>query len=60
MITAPDKPADVEETQQFGCKKYAVDQGLPVLQPTNLKAPEFVEELKALQGNFCIARMPLN
>lgn len=33
-------------------KKYAVSQGLPVLQPKNLKAPDFVEALRALEADL--------
>ena len=55
VITAPDKPAGRgRKLNSSAVKKYAVEQGLPVLQPTNLKAPEFIEELKALQGNLQI------
>lgn len=35
-------------------KKYAVEQGLPILQPPNLKAPAFLEELKALKADLQI------
>ena len=42
VITAPDKPAGRgRKLNSSAVKKYAVDQGLPILQPTNLKAPEF-------------------
>ncbi len=33
-------------------KKYAVKHGIKVLQPKNLKAPDFIEELKFLQANL--------
>lgn len=33
-------------------KKYAIENGLRILQPKNLKAPEFVEELKSLQADL--------
>lgn len=35
-------------------KKYAMSQGLKILQPTNLKAPSFVEELKSLKADLQI------
>ena len=35
-------------------KEYAVAHGLNVLQPTNLKSPEFIEELKALNADLQI------
>jgi methionyl-tRNA formyltransferase len=55
VITAPDKasgrglqllPSDV--------KVAAEKHGLKVLQPANLKAPEFIEELKSLNANLQI------
>ncbi len=53
VVTAPDKPAGRgRKLQESAVKKYAGEQGLPVLQPTNLKAEEFLEELKALQANL--------
>lgn len=35
-------------------KKYAVEQGLTILQPPNLKSPEFLEELKSLKADLQI------
>ncbi|MEL6926313.1 MAG: methionyl-tRNA formyltransferase [Bacteroidota bacterium] len=35
-------------------KKYAREQGLKILQPKNLKAPEFLDELKALEAHLQI------
>ncbi len=35
-------------------KKYAAKKGLNILQPRNLKAPEFIEELKALKADLQI------
>jgi methionyl-tRNA formyltransferase len=55
VITAPDKPAGRGmQLQQPAVKKYAVEQGLKVLQPEKLKAPEFLEELKSLQADLQI------
>ncbi len=55
VITAPDKPAGRgRQLQQSAVKQYAVGAGLPVLQPTNLKAPEFVDELKSYRANLQI------
>jgi methionyl-tRNA formyltransferase len=52
VITAPDKPAGRgRKLQQSAVKEFAVSKGLTVLQPTNLKSPEFVQELKALNPN---------
>ncbi|MGB0896702.1 MAG: methionyl-tRNA formyltransferase [Flavobacteriaceae bacterium] len=55
VITAPDKPAGRgQKLSQSAVKKYAVSQGLHVLQPTNLKDPSFLEELSALNANLQI------
>lgn len=46
VITAADKPQGRGRTlQPSPVKQYALDKGLPVLQPTNLKSPAFLEEL---------------
>ncbi len=53
VITVPDKPAGRgRKLHESAVKKYAVSKGLPVLQPTNLKSPEFLEALKALKPNI--------
>mgnify|MGYP004447461523 CR=1 FL=1 len=53
VITAPDKPAGRgRKLQQSAVKKYAEENNLNVLQPTNLKDPNFLEELKALDANL--------
>ena len=55
VITAPDKQAGRgRKIQQSAVKQYAVEKGLTVLQPTNLKAPEFQAELEALNPNLQI------
>lgn len=55
VITAPDKQAGRgRKINQSAVKKYAVEKGLTLLQPTNLKAPEFQEELEALQPDLQI------
>ncbi len=55
VITAPDKPAGRgRKLRQSEVKKYALSKGLSVLQPTNLKSPEFLEKLKILQANLQI------
>ncbi len=52
VITAPDKPAGRgRKLQESAVKIFAVSHGLPVLQPSNLKSPDFVEKLKELQHN---------
>lgn len=53
VITAPDKPAGRgRKLQESAVKKYAVENELPLLQPVNLKAPEFLEKLKELDPNL--------
>lgn len=55
VITAPDKPAGRgQKLSQSAVKTYALEHHLPILQPTNLKAPEFLEELRALNANLQI------
>ncbi|GAB2983114.1 methionyl-tRNA formyltransferase [Mucilaginibacter puniceus] len=53
VITAPDKPSGRgQKVSQSAVKEYAVENGLNVLQPTNLKDPKFLEQLKALQPDL--------
>ena len=53
VITAPDKPAGRgRKLHESAVKKYAMAQGLNVLQPSNLKDPEFLESLKELQADL--------
>jgi methionyl-tRNA formyltransferase len=55
VVTAPDKPAGRgRQLNESAVKTYAVSKGLHVLQPTNLKHPDFIAELKALEGNLQI------
>ena len=55
VVTAPDKPAGRGmQLQASAVKQYAVDKGLPVLQPVKLKDPAFIEELKALKADLQI------
>jgi methionyl-tRNA formyltransferase len=55
VVTAPDKPAGRgQKMQQSSVKKYALDYNLPILQPTNLKSEEFIEQLKYLNANLQI------
>jgi len=55
VITAPDKPAGRgRKLNESAVKKYAQSQNLNILQPTNLKAEEFIEELKALEADLQI------
>lgn len=53
VITAPDKPAGRgRKLQQSAVKKYALEQNLTVLQPTNLKSDKFLNDLKKLAPNL--------
>lgn len=53
VITAPDKPAGRgQKLNQSPVKEYAVEQGIPVLQPTNLKSEAFLEELRSYKANL--------
>ncbi len=55
VITAPDRPAGRgRKLQQSAVKKYAIEKGLTVLQPTNLKNEEFLATLKNLDANLQI------
>ncbi|GAB4249590.1 MAG: methionyl-tRNA formyltransferase [Vicingaceae bacterium] len=55
VVTAPDKPAGRgQKVHQSAVKKYALSKGLPVLQPVNLKAPEFINALKSLNADLQI------
>lgn len=53
VVTAPDKPSgrglQINETP---VKKYAVSQGIPVLQPEKLKNPGFLEQLKSFNADL--------
>jgi methionyl-tRNA formyltransferase len=55
VITAPDKPAGRgRKLNESAVKTYAKSQGLHILQPTNLKAEPFLEELRELKANLQI------
>ena len=48
VVTAPDRPAGRgRQLQASAVKQAAEGNGLPVLQPTNLKSPDFQAELKS-------------
>lgn len=53
VITAPDRPAGRgRKLQQSAVKEFAALKNLPILQPTNLKSPEFLKELESLKPNL--------
>ncbi|WP_298485513.1 methionyl-tRNA formyltransferase [uncultured Maribacter sp.] len=55
VITAPDRPAGRgRKLNTSAVKKYALEQNIPIIQPTNLKDTTFLEELKKLNANLQI------
>ncbi|WP_240410023.1 methionyl-tRNA formyltransferase [Flavisolibacter nicotianae] len=53
VVTAPDKPAGRGmKLQESAVKKYAVENGLRILQPEKLKNAAFLEELRSLQADL--------
>lgn len=55
VITAPDKPAGRGQKIKYSAvKDYALERNLNLLQPTNLKDENFLNELKSLQANLQI------
>ena len=55
VITMPDKPAGRgHKLLHSPVKQYAVANNLPLLQPVNLKDPQFVEQLRSLGANLFV------
>ncbi len=55
VITAPDKPQGRgQKLTPSPVKEFATKHNIPVLQPTNLKSPAFIEELKSYHANLQI------
>ena len=53
VITAPDKPQGRgQRVTHSPVKAYAVSRNIPVLQPTNLKSPAFVKELRSYRADL--------
>ena len=54
VVTQPDKPVGRHQTemQPSAVKQYAVQHGLPVLQPEKMKDEAFVEQLRSYQANL--------
>jgi len=53
VITAPDRPAGRgKQLAESAVKKYAVNNGLKILQPEKLKNPEFLDELRLLKADL--------
>lgn len=55
VITAPDRKAGRgQKLKTSAVKEFALEHNLNILQPTNLKSDDFIEELKALNANLQI------
>lgn len=55
VVTAADKPAGRgQKLSESAVKKYAVENGLKVLQPLKLKDPIFIDELKSLAADLFV------
>jgi len=53
VVTAPDRPSGRgQKLSESAVKQFALKQGLPILQPTNLKNETFLQALEALDGNL--------
>ncbi len=55
VVTVADKPSGRGlKLQESAVKKYAVEHGIPVLQPLKLKDPEFLSELAAWKADLFV------
>lgn len=55
VVTAPDKPAGRgHKLLPSAVKQYAVEHGLHLMQPEKLRAPEFIDELRALDADLFV------
>ena len=55
VVTMPDKPAGRGHQIQYSAvKQYALETGLPILQPEKLKDPSFLEQLKSYHADLQI------
>lgn len=55
VITAPDKPKGRGKKLGISAvKEYALEAGLPILQPTNLKDPAFIQTLQSYKADLQI------
>lgn len=54
-VTAPDKPSGRGlKVNESAVKKYAVEHGIPVLQPVKLKDPDFLSELESYKADLFV------
>lgn len=55
VVTVPDKPSGRGlEMNQSAVKKFAVERGIPVLQPVKMKDPQFIEDLKKFKPEMFV------
>ncbi len=55
VVTVADKPSGRGlKVNESAVKKFAVEQGIPVLQPVKLKGPEFLKQLQALNADLFV------
>ncbi len=55
VVTVADKPSGRGlKVNESAVKKFAVKQGIPVLQPVKLKDPEFLKQLQALNADLFV------
>lgn len=55
VVTSPDRPSGRgQKLQESAVKKYAIEQGLTILQPLKFKQGTFIDDLKALNANLQI------
>ena len=53
VVTAPDRPAGRgRQLRQSAVKAYALEKGLPILQPEKLKSEDFLQALRALKADL--------
>ncbi len=55
VVTSPDKPAGRgQKIHESAVKLTAIELGIPILQPTNLKSPEFLEQFQQLESDLAV------
>ena len=55
VVTVPDKPSGRgQKMNESAVKRYALEHGLPVLQPEKLRDPEFLAQLRSYKANLFV------
>ena len=55
VVTVADKPSGRgQKVNESAVKKFAVEHGIPVLQPDKLRDPEFLDQLRALKPDLFV------